>query len=321
MKSSDQVSCSVIICVRNGADTLRVQLQALADQVDAPPFEVIVVDNGSTDATTDLYRAWARRDTGAVTSTRIVDASDRAGLAHARNRGAEAAQCDLLAYCDADDMVGETWVRSAHRAITEGDWQAVGGQVLTLTDLGPSPNVLMAELDGIGPAEGADRGYPYFWGCNFALTKDAFLAAKGFDENLPPYGWDDVDIGIRLGRAGIDIGYVPQMSVHYAPPSGLVRRLRRKFRAGTAQACVQARHPEVFVNCSARNALASLPARVWQGLASPGRLATRFRRGAEASACSLGQLWGWVQWVRPGRLGRPRYFGEEEFDEPVTPRG
>lgn len=130
---------SVIICVRNGARTIRRQLDALDAQVDHPPFEVIVVDNGSTDDTVAVVERWLRERGPVDAPGHLVDASTRPGIPYARNQGALAARGRLLAYCDADDRVHPRWVGAMHRALARDG--IVGGRIEGISPSGkPLPH-------------------------------------------------------------------------------------------------------------------------------------------------------------------------------------
>ncbi len=111
----DTPKLSVILCTFNGASTIGDQLDALAAQRASIPWELVVVDNRSTDGTADLVRsAW--RGPASLT---IVSAGDKPGLSYARNVGVEAALAPLLAFCDDDDMVDEGWVQGLADALDD----------------------------------------------------------------------------------------------------------------------------------------------------------------------------------------------------------
>src|SRR5262245_12364486 len=112
---------SVIMPVRNGDRTIAEAFEALTRQSYAHAWEVVVADNGSTDDTPRVCAAWADRLPG----FRVVDASDRAGSSHARNVGAAAANGEFFAFCDADDVADEDWLRSLVCAARDHD--LVGG--------------------------------------------------------------------------------------------------------------------------------------------------------------------------------------------------
>ena len=97
------VAVSVVIPARNAARTLDAQLQALAAQRFPAEWEVLVSDNGSTDATRAVAVEWA----GRIPLLRVIDASARPGASAARNLGAAAAHGELLLFCDADDVVAD----------------------------------------------------------------------------------------------------------------------------------------------------------------------------------------------------------------------
>ena len=97
---------SVVIPARNEAATIVEQLDALAAQEWSGSWEVVVVDNGSTDATPDVVTAYGAREP----RVRLVQALERAGLNYARNVGIEATHGRAFALCDADDLVAPGWV-------------------------------------------------------------------------------------------------------------------------------------------------------------------------------------------------------------------
>jgi glycosyltransferase involved in cell wall biosynthesis len=108
---------SVVIAARNAADTLPDQLEALASQTYNRPWEVVIADNGSTDATRETAERWRSKLPG----LRVVDASDRRGSSHARNVAASAARGDLLVSCDADDVAAPGWLEAIVRTAEHYD--------------------------------------------------------------------------------------------------------------------------------------------------------------------------------------------------------
>src|SRR4051812_33525770 len=91
---------SVVVPVRNEAERLGEQLTAFAAQTFDGPWEVIVVDNGSSDASADIVRGFQTR----MPNLRLEDAPTAKGCGEARNRGAARARADLLAFADGDDV-------------------------------------------------------------------------------------------------------------------------------------------------------------------------------------------------------------------------
>lgn len=310
MPSHTPIDVSVVICALNAADTLQLQLDALARQEDAPPFEVLVADNGSTDGTVALVNEWARSGIGAATEARVLDASRRRGIAHARNVGLRFARGRIVAYCDADDVVAETWVSAASQAMARGA-AAVTGCVEELTEpdhlprkvLRDSPDTVPGSLAGVGPIA-------YAWGANLALRTDVARRVGGFDESLPPYGCDDIEFGIRLWQEGFSLAYEPRMAVRYRPRKGWLPKVRREHRAAVAQSCVWARHPSVYGRPPSRG-------RLWRSLLrstlrslvdEPGSAKDRALASLLALSRAAGSMKGMRRWVRGGLLGEPLLF-------------
>ena len=111
---------SVVMPARNARPTLEAQLEALRAQDYAGPWELVVADNGSTDGTAGLTRRWA-----GTLPVRVVDAASSRGASFARNRGWRSARGDLIAFCDADDVVDSRWLSRLAKAAEEAD--LVGG--------------------------------------------------------------------------------------------------------------------------------------------------------------------------------------------------
>src|SRR3954447_15734888 len=98
-------SVSVVIPALNAAGTIGTQLEALAQQDADVEWEVIVVDNGSSDTTLEVCRSYESR----LPALRTLTCA-RPGTSAARNTGAAASSADLLLFCDADDEVAPGWV-------------------------------------------------------------------------------------------------------------------------------------------------------------------------------------------------------------------
>ena len=118
---------SVVIPAFNGMGFIKEQLDSLANQATTLRWEVIVADNGSTDQTRDYVTSRALEF---PVPLRVVDASARRGVSHARNAGAIAARSDHVAICDCDDAVDRHWIDEIYKALQTAD--VVGGALSTL---------------------------------------------------------------------------------------------------------------------------------------------------------------------------------------------
>lgn len=222
---------SVVIIVRNGAETIRRQLDALAAQEDAPSFEVIVVDNGSTDETVEIFRRWQEEVSELPIATALCRAHDKASIPYARNQGILAAKGRIVAFCDADDAVHPGWVRAVS-ALTSG---IAGGRILAIRPDGtPEHNMF--------PGLTATNYLPHVGGCNMAMVREDVVSVGGFDESLPRYGCDDVDISWRMQEAGLPLAFLPDAAVDfYLTPS--TRAVKKTFQNSKARMAVALRYP------------------------------------------------------------------------------
>jgi glycosyltransferase involved in cell wall biosynthesis len=199
---------SVVLPVRDGLPWLDAQLAALAAQVCDEPWEVVVADNGSTDGSTALARDWASR----CAAISIVDASALAGPSAARNVGIRSARGELLAFCDADDIVQPGWLHAFVTALAEADVVAGTFDLSSLN--GPSSDEAVSGDIGSGdigsgdigsgdtsPAATSQLGFlPAGLAANLAARRTALDAVKGFDETM--FVGEDIDLCWRLQLDG-----------------------------------------------------------------------------------------------------------------------
>jgi glycosyltransferase involved in cell wall biosynthesis len=194
---------SVVVPVRDAGSTLGGQLDALARQDYRGEWELVVADNGSGDSSARLARAWvAEHGLG-----RLVDASGRRGPGHARNVGARAARGDLLAFCDADDVVTQGWL-SALVATAESADLVTGphsGERLNPATVGATHDIPVA-------GEPFHGFLPMASGSNCGVWADVFHALGGFDERSRT--GEDVAFSWRVQLAGYTFAVADGALVH-----------------------------------------------------------------------------------------------------------
>jgi GT2 family glycosyltransferase len=213
---------SVVIPCLNAAATLGVQLEALAAQSWEGDWEVIVADNGSTDASRAIVASFRSRLPG----LRVVDASTRRGQAHARNVGAAAATGDAFLFCDADDEVAPGWLAALGRALGEHDLVACRYDTDKLNPEWVRQTHLNPQKDGL-TAYDYPPYLPHAGGGGLAVRRHVHEAVGGFDESLPAL--EDTDYCWRIQRAGYDFVFAPDAVVHIrhkADPGSIFRQGR-----------------------------------------------------------------------------------------------
>jgi glycosyltransferase involved in cell wall biosynthesis len=227
--ASSNPAISVIVSTRNRAHYLPEVLQSLAAQECAIQYEVIVIDNGSTDATPALLDEWCRRDSRFRTAR-----EPRPGLSRGKNAGIRMARASLLLYTDDDMRVHPRWVES-YRALFvrhEGEVMVAGGPVVPMPhDLGTWPDWLaQAALVDAGlldhHEERALKKFEYAWGGNMAVPKLLFEQLGCWNESaglqadqrvtrMESEFFEDTELQDRVRRTGGSSWFCPGAVVYH----------------------------------------------------------------------------------------------------------
>lgn len=178
---------SVVIATKDRADYLDRALQSFGKQLGAPSFELVVVDNGSTDRTADVVE---RARSGApFPITYLYEREPNRGAA--RNRGIAAASGYLVLFCD-DDVYAPPGLLAAHEAAHVTSNLVVNGPILNVSSYDERPRPSLANFSRA-----------FFCTCNVSVPKAALDALGGFDERFRLYGWEDTELGVRLRERGM----------------------------------------------------------------------------------------------------------------------
>lgn len=198
---------AIVIAVRNGAETLARQLGALCNAAtESTDFEVVIVDNGSTDGTRTIAEGFTDR-----LPMRVIDAPHARGAGAARNLGVAATDSRWILFCDADDEVDQHWVERMASALREGA-AVVAGPIDYRRLNDPS----------VRAWRGADQAFlheplgflPAAHSANLGLTREVFEQVGGFDEDFTTT-CEDTDLCWRAQQAGYPLHAVPDALVHY----------------------------------------------------------------------------------------------------------
>lgn len=213
-----------MIPARNAAATIGVQLDALAAQRGDVPFEVVVADNGSSDATVSIAESYGDR-----LRIRVVPCP-RVGANAARNLGATVAQSELLLFCDADDRVDPGWVQAMTTALQRLD--AAGG---TIDNDSLSAGFTGGWMPRHPPGVPVMAGFlPRAITANFGVRRSVWAALDGFNESYA-YGCTDTEFCWRLQLAGYELGYAEDAVVAYRHRADLRSSARKAYKTGHAR--------------------------------------------------------------------------------------
>jgi GT2 family glycosyltransferase len=200
------------------------QLDALAAQVCDVRWELVVVDNGSSDSTPLIAASMQDR----VPNLRIVDASDKVGLAHSRNVGCCAARGELLLFCDGDDEVESGWITAMARAAETAD---ILGGALDRTRLN-DPRWLTPDRRRTDALRPGFLAFPP--GANCGMRAAVFGELGGFDESYL-CGAEDTQFFWQAQLAGFTVRFVPDAVVHYRERGRLRDVARQYYGRGVEQ--------------------------------------------------------------------------------------
>nr|WP_274636855.1 glycosyltransferase [Microbacterium bovistercoris] len=221
--ADEPIIVSVVIPAHNADATLDAQLESLAQQQVSYRWEVLVSDNGSSDATADTAERWS----GQIPILRVIDSSMRRGASSARNLGATAARGKILLFCDADDVTAPGWVEHMADSLAEHD--LVGG-VLENNAL-RRPGAISVSWEA--SAEIRLRYWTRYEagsGSNLGIRRAVFDEIGGFDERL--ITGEDVDLCWRAQLGGHSFARVHDAVVHSRPRVGLRAIYRQAYSYG-----------------------------------------------------------------------------------------
>ncbi|HET6550396.1 MAG TPA: glycosyltransferase [Solirubrobacter sp.] len=227
---------SVLVAARNEARTIRSLLDAVLAQELEAPFELIVADNRSTDATAAVVRERAAEDS----RLRLVDAPARAGMTYAWNVAAAAARGRFLLFAAADDLPAPGWLAALHAGL-----QRTGLAAARLEHERLNPAWTVAFRGGEQVAGLVERPYgpprPYAYGNTIAIRRDLHEAVGGLDETLGPSC--DMDYCYRVQRdTGAELVFVPDAVMHFRHRRTLRATLRQAISYAADELRVQERH-------------------------------------------------------------------------------
>lgn len=237
---------SVVIPTHNRLEVLAEVIRALEFQEGAPEFEVVVVDDGSTDGTAD----WLRHRTFNV-NLRVFTQENR-GPAAARNTGVAVAAGKWVAFLGDDTVPSPGWLathRAAHRRRGDDPHLAVIGYTGWHRRMRLTPFLRYINEHGLqfGYALIKDREnvpFNFLYTSNLSLPRDLLLA-EPFDLRFPYAAWEDIEVSYRLKRRGVRLVYEPAATVAHDHPTDLARFAARQEKAGYCAVIFYRLHPEL----------------------------------------------------------------------------
>ena len=225
---------SVVVCTYNGSRTISECLDALT-RLDYPDYEVIVVDDGSTDGAAAIARRYA---------CRLIQTENR-GLSSARNAGLGAATGEIVAYLDDDASPDPHWLTYLAATFLSSSHAGVGGPNVAPPGDGPIAECVARAPGGPVHVLLTDREAEHIPGCNMAFRKACLEAIGGFDPRFRVAG-DDVDVCWRLQERGWTLGFSPAAMVWHHRRNSLYAYWKQQIGYGRAEAMLERKWPEKY---------------------------------------------------------------------------
>jgi glycosyltransferase involved in cell wall biosynthesis len=271
------VRITLQFCTYNRAHLLGRVLDGCFEQtLSSDAYEVVLVNDGSRDGTSDVIAAAQARATCAFT---VVNQAN-AGLARGRNVGIERARGERIVFFD-DDVLPTPSFAAEHLRSHEKNPNAIWrGAVINTASFDRLPVPVWTPADYSGN---------YFWTSNVSAPLAKIRELGGFTESFKEYGWEDIELGLRLRFAGVPSLFNPKaVAFHYKPPprasdvEGMVRQARAQARTAVE---LYRLHPHWrVVLATGDDPVRRALHRVARGVGWPGRLASVVASAAKRDA-------------------------------------
>jgi len=253
---SEKFAFTAAICTRNRARELSRTLEALERQDVSATWEILVVDNASTDETPRVLTERSRRSAIPFQTAN----ESRRGIAFGRNRALEAARGDIIVFVDDDAVPREGWLEAHVSAFGDPEVIGTGGRILPVLPVNtPDWYERIVSCENGGPTsrfdfgthpcditEGENQLFPF--AANMGVRRDVALEAGGFRTDL---GWgnewlpgEETELMRRLHRRGGRVRYVPDSVVdHYILESRATWEYYQHWQVGLGHCLVRINPP------------------------------------------------------------------------------
>jgi GT2 family glycosyltransferase len=222
---------SIVVCTYNRSKYLKECLDALL-KIDYPIFEIIVVNDGSTDGTKQFL------DSISYDNIKIIHHRINKGLSIARNSGIKLANHNFVAFTDDDCIVDKDWLRELSKLFSNDEIGLVMGQVFYIHKnyKGYFPERLVSNLNAKWPM-----------GANVAYNKKVFAKCGGFDDFFFKYGNEDSEMAIRAINRGFSFSRSTDAIVYHQAMNWSVGSLLKSARNASVWPILKKRYPQSYL--------------------------------------------------------------------------
>jgi len=224
-----KLDVSVVISCYNKRETIAQSIRSVLLQ-EGVRFELIVVDDGSTDGSNSILDAFS-------TDKRVkIIRKDHKGISATKNIGRTNARSDIVYFVDGDCVLDQNSLARLLSCFTNPRIGCVGGAVRAINKSSLIANAIELMQNEI------ERKWPF--GANVAYRKEALTRTGGFDESAE--AGEDVDLFLRVNKMGFDFSYNPAIVARTVNPESFSSFLNQRFHWGIGFAQLVERHKEVL---------------------------------------------------------------------------
>ena len=230
----EKIKISVVVPFLNSEDTLNQCLEALISQ-NLKPFEILMVDNGSTDRSKEIVKKFIDRGAGCIK----YYLEKKRGPACARNKGIHESVGNIIAFTDSDCVPDSNWLKNLIIEFKDKQIAAIAGVVESYkTETLYDKFHAMFTLQGFEKFQTFSKfnlvsgGFPT---ANLIIRKDILSKLEGFDESINFFG-EDYDLCARLYNLGFSIKYTPRAVVYHKHRNSLKLTWKQSYGFGKAHA-------------------------------------------------------------------------------------
>lgn len=247
---SDVIYFSVVIPTYNRVGMLLRVLDALGAQEEAPPFEVIVINDGSRDDTVQRVEEW--REHSQVLFPFTFESQENSGPGRARNRGVELARGRYVVFIGDDTIPAPDFLAQharVHRESGDDRWVACLGYTGW-----PATEKVTAFMDYINDyglqfgyrliSDGETVPFNFFYTSNISVDRE-LLTAYPFDTTFPAAAWEDIELAYRLEKLGLKIRYTSSARTEHYHQMTVDSFARRQYTVGRSGAIFYEKHPDL----------------------------------------------------------------------------
>lgn len=285
MNEQSRIGLTAVVCTYNRRGFLGRCIESLIGQDYAEPYEVIVVDDGSSDGTSELVGDLEGNAPPNV-RFRFIRHEKNRGLGAARNTAVKHASGDVVAFTDDDTVVSPDWVATLARCYeAHPEVSAVGGLVLnghpdsTIAEIGQQ--IVTSRLTG----SVFDGNYTRFIvGNNQSYRKNAIESVGGFEEELI-YGGEEAEIQLRLQDNGHKMLFTRDATVTHYQRNSLALLVKQYYRYGIGLNATRVRHMADGGRDLTGGATESWAKRVWRVISQPSAVSRHLDRPIQRILC------------------------------------